>query len=168
MREIKFRAWLLKENKIVFVDSLHNNKGYGGALEIIINNPKFDPNIKDWVGENRPCDSYLNHSMDVHKERSGGDDFVLMQYTWLKDNNGVDIYDGDILNGWRKGSNSDREHTGTIQWQQEQAGWVIKCGKYIMEILSLAMSGDGIITQLDSFEIIGNIYETPELLNSQS
>jgi len=91
-------------------------------------------------------------------------DSKIMQFTGLIDKNGKEIYEGDILNGWRKGSNSDREYTGVIEWQQQQAGWIIKCGKFVMEILSLAMSGDGVNTQLDSFEVIGNIYETPELL----
>ena len=89
---------------------------------------------------------------------------TLQQFTGLLDKNGKEIYEGDVVNGWRKGSNSDMGYTGVIQWQQEQAGWIIKCGKYVMEILSLAMSGDGETTKLDSFEVIGNIYENPELL----
>ena len=97
---------------------------------------------------------------------SGYDCEIIMQFTGLKDRTGADIYEGDILSGYRKGSNSDIKYTGFIKWQTEQAGWIIECGKYVMEILSLAMSGDGINTNLDTFEVIGNIYQNPELLET--
>jgi hypothetical protein len=86
----------------------------------------------------------------------------------IQDSKGNEIYGNDILSGWKKGSNSDRGYTGYVFWQQEQAGWMIKCGKYNMEILSLAMSGwaggDHNIIQIDSFEIIGNTYENADLI----
>lgn len=93
------------------------------------------------------------------------------QFTGIQDMGAKQIYEGDILKGIKRGSNSDREYIGYVFWQQDQAGWMIRCGKYIMEILSLAMSGwageNGApnIFQLDGFEIIGNIHENPELVN---
>jgi uncharacterized phage protein (TIGR01671 family) len=90
--------------------------------------------------------------------------WVYLQFIGLQDKNGKDIYDGNVLKGMRVGSNSDREYTGVIEWRTEQAGWVIKCGKFVLEILSLAMSGDGQTTRLSGFEVIGNIQEHPELL----
>lgn len=83
----------------------------------------------------------------------------VMQFTGLQDSKGVDIYEGDVVNGVRTGSNSDRQYTGVLEWRTDQAGWVIKCGKFILEILSLAMSGDGESTRLNGFEVIGNIYQ---------
>ena len=141
-REIKFRV--IAKNKVVGYERIFNGQWEWMCLEL---NP--DNGIR-WVN-------------GTFK----GENLIRDEFTSLHDKNGKEIYEGDILNGWRKGSNSDREYTGIIEWQQQQAGWVIKCGKYIMEILSLAMSGDGIITQLDSFEVIGNIYENPELLNQK-
>jgi uncharacterized phage protein (TIGR01671 family) len=88
------------------------------------------------------------------------------QYIRLKDMYGNSIFSGDILSGVRKGSNSDKVYTGFVEWKDEQAGWMIHCGKYIMEILSLAMHGDETGTHLSSFSVIGNIYQNPELLNN--
>lgn len=89
----------------------------------------------------------------------------FMQSTGLKDKNEKEIYEGDIIEGFRKGSNSDRSYKGVIEWKQDQCGWVIHCGKYILEILSLATEGNDGQTILSSFQIIGNIYDNPELLN---
>lgn len=88
--------------------------------------------------------------------------FVHLQFIDLLDKNGKEIYEGDIVSGWRKGSNSDRSYTGILEWNIQQCGFVIRCGKFIMEILSLAMSGGEDSTRLDSFEVVGNIYETPK------
>lgn len=155
MREIKFRAWLLKENKMVFVDTISNNKGYGGALEIIINNPNFDPTKKKWEDENRPCDSYLNHSIQVHKDRNNGDDFVLMQYTDQKDNNVKDIYECDIL--------ESRFYKGIV---------VFDMGCFCMKIIKILSKENGgydigctpPLYEFNTLVIVGNIYENPELL----
>jgi len=163
MRDIKFRAWLLKENKMVIVDTISNNKGYGGALEIIIDNPLFDPTKKKWEDENRPCDSYLNHSIQVHKDRANGDDFILMQYTGLKDKNGKEIYEGDILKGLFAtggGGNSTKykefnfSFSCHISNSSSQFGIDMpkRYGSYRFH------------PYIHQCEIIGNIYEKPELL----
>ena len=145
MRDIKFRAWLLKENKMVIVDTISNNKGYGGALEIIIDNPLFDTTKKKWEDENRPCDSYLNHSIQVHKDRANGDDFILMQYTGLKDKNGAEIYERDIIN-------SIYFKNGIVEMWDFM--WVCNSNESLHTFR----------TATHSFEVIGNIYENPELL----
>lgn len=90
--------------------------------------------------------------------------YEVMQFIGLKDNIGREIYEGDILTGVRKGSNSDKVYTGCVEWQTQQCGYVIRCGKFLLEILSLAMHGDETGTHLSGFSVIGNIYENPELL----
>lgn len=74
--------------------------------------------------------------------------FILMQYTGLKAKNGKEIYEGDI-GKWPSGN------TNVITWSEDKASFSAvngkgKGGRY------------GIVTSL--IEIIGNIYENPELL----
>ena len=82
---------------------------------------------------------------------SGGKECIVQQYTSLKDKNGVDIYEGDIVK-----ATSD---------QYENENFV---GKVIFDegcFLTWVNTNDirGIWGEGD-IEVIGNIFETPELL----
>lgn len=73
---------------------------------------------------------------------------ILMQYTGLKDKNGKEIYEGDIL----------KEH-GIVAWNDEGHRW---------SAIDLKWNDRKEWHDLDyltsPFEIIGNIYENPELI----
>ena len=78
------------------------------------------------------------------------DDFIVEQYTDLKDKNGEEIYENDIL---EDGSGEPLEY------------WVVRFedGKFIGS--TQGVNED--IFELTDLEIIGNIHENPELLEEK-
>ena len=78
------------------------------------------------------------------------DELELMQFTGLKDKNGIPIFEGDIMAG------SDHAHFGEVKWNQTEARWKM----YIKEEKSFGLE----YGHARLIEIIGNIYENPELL----
>lgn len=102
------KAYLIKEKKIVFVDTIHWNKGCGGALEVYINNPKFlierdvidinagIPDAED-VFLNPPFFTYINHVLEGHLKETPHE-FILLRPIERKDKDGLDVYEGDIVN----------------------------------------------------------------------
>ena len=132
MREIKFRAWLKKEKRLIEVSEINFERG---ILSIPVN---------------EECYSIVKSFEDIE----------LMQYTGLKDKNGKEIYEGDIL----KIKYLEEEHYRTTTEEYERID--IVNNTLFGEILS------GYYESVDdehkrSIEVIGNIHENPELLESE-
>ncbi len=119
MREIKFRLWDNVGKEMRFVNQIH----FRGGLP-----------YKVRCGVDFVCE---------------GMDILLMQHTGLKDKNGVEIYEGDVLkHTWDFGTGEVPVKT-LIQWDVRISGWSF-------------FSSSGFDST--KTEIIGNIYENPELL----
>lgn len=76
------------------------------------------------------------------------DRFILQQYTGLKDKNGKEIYEGDIVKGEYR----------TYQIEYTGAAFRLKTtDDSLPDLLP-------VLENTDRIEVIGNIYENPELL----
>lgn len=89
---------------------------------------------------------------------SVGRNFELMQYTGLKDANGVDIYEGDIVKMWYAPMATCNGFIESVD-----GCFVFNTKQATPNIASLfACAND----YGNSLSVIGNIYQNPELLNS--
>lgn len=91
-------------------------------------------------------------------------DIKLMQSTGLKDKNGKEIFDGDIVRTTRFLGRAD-EIGGFYEYEKDYVGvvkvlegsWVIDTGIVAVRLWS----------EIDESEVLGNIYENPELLEDE-
>jgi uncharacterized phage protein (TIGR01671 family) len=107
--------------------------------------------------------------------------FIVMQYTGLTDKNGKEIYEEDICKGWCKEQQKDGGYELVEQVYGGRGGFTL-FGKPMQEfttqddnlsIRNLMWCDRGHFATPDTYweikdvEIIGNIYENPELLTKK-
>ena len=127
MREIKYR---------VFDKGKKDDKSYNERMS----KPFFL--FEEWV-------SFDDGDMIPIQFIKDGDRFCAMQHTGLKDKNGVEIYEGDLI---RFGENKN----------PTEVRYCVETGSYVL------FFKDGSTVDLFNreyaYEVIGNIYENEELL----
>ena len=159
MREIKFRAWWQHDK--------YNPDGamYGvGAVDWT--KPDFGEPERELC--QHPTQVALvdyPYEVGTYQKLGWNENCTLMQYTGLKDKNGVEIYEGDVI---RAKHDDGRYDIGNIVYGSKGAF-----------CLHLSNVGTGIKTPLLNyihgimfaefdFEVIGNIYEHSHLLEANN
>ena len=87
-------------------------------------------------------------------------DFILMQSTGIKDKNGKEIFEGDVV----KYEVDRYTYTEEVAYDKNFAGFGVKDAdaNIIFTVGELAEDID-----LSSLEVVGSIYENPELLEEE-
>ena len=88
------------------------------------------------------------------EDKRNGEDVILMQSTGLKDKNGKEIFEGDILYGY-----AGEDFWEIVEFDTEEGKWIRKDIWYNSK---LCLSENN-----EFMEIVGNIYENPELLEAE-
>ena len=123
-RQLKFRAWDTVARKFTYPD-----KGYQGHYVLTLNG-------EFWNLQNG----------------SGGDEYVVQQWTGLNDSKGNEIYEGDIISYLQHLFNASPDKypvkTKEVKWKNMKGCWNVY----------ESQAGE------DNLEVIGNIFENSELL----
>lgn len=149
MREIKFRAWDTTKNKMFYGD---NVVAYG------------DDTFAIFYESNNPCTGCA----------------YLMQFTGLLDKNGNEIFEGDIVKSVVNYNDDGQgiflicfyngiffakrcfDDDGEANYQLSDAEYYFDEGRFINESPSLFE----LIQEDEIIEVVGNIYQNPELLTT--
>lgn len=126
MREIKFRAWNISQKRFIPISSICFD---GGEAKVITNGSE-------------------PHRYPLE---CPADENILMQATGLRDKNGVEIYEGDILK-------TATDKPMVVGWSERFASFVIHREGWAFQ------HWFGEACDPKDCEIIGNIHQNPELL----
>ena len=146
MREIKFRAWNLTENRFLTTEELIYRIEVEAKRQL-----RLDNNLISLGGKPDPSD-----------------EIIFQQYTGLKDKNGVEVYEGDIV--------EYRRERGLVDFNDRNYGEVLGWNLLLYQYVPLQKERwfyqekeqDGQLPAIEfyygcppdkSWEVVGNIFE---------
>lgn len=145
MRELKFRAWDKDTKCMVEVDSIHLPLGKPSGKDITVYNQELE--CYEWVYN-----------------------YELMQNTGLIDTEGKEIYEGDIIKEkyYAYSNKPPSKSYGIIKRENKNCNLYIEFNfqdRYEGEVFW--NKNELYINKACEYEVIGNIYENPELLEGR-
>ena len=114
----------------------------------------WDKVNREMIPWNRLLNGYNLRNVFMRPEMCG---LILMQYTGLKDKNGVEIYEGDIVETVYNGE----VFAGVVVYDLSEVDFKITDGKEKYGRNFQYLAGN------DENEVIGNIYENKDLLEEK-
>jgi uncharacterized phage protein (TIGR01671 family) len=164
-RDLKFRAW---------------------TGEVMVSLPLAGLQYFDFEGSyvlSFAVDAYTGfwgHECYESASKQAGE-YPLMQYTGLKDKNGKEIYEGDIIQYKKEGSSRRWDHDrfatsnkiGKATVKYDNGSFFIDGPVFIRlhQLLYYVDHGSHMhgewVDKYSDFEVVGNIYENPELFQNE-
>lgn len=137
MREIKFRAWD-ETNKIMYDDEIAFISNFDKVYSFfeIITKEQFQ------TCADGCCTDFKYEKIVVEKG-------FLMQFTGLLDRNGKEIYEGDIV---------------ICYFAQNEDGTIPRTVPFVVDNMLDFYHNDLLEESSHTYEILGNVYQNPELL----
>ena len=147
-REIKFRGWDPKNNLMAYnLQDMYD----------MMYHPDFGLSEEDF---------WRSDFSRAYFGQYQGSEIILMQYTGLKDKNGREIYEGDIINlSWShpspEGTQTYDNGNWEVIWRDDR--WNLRRGERIYD------EGDPEDGEIywEDVAVIGNIYQYPHLLEGK-
>lgn len=139
-KPIEFRAWVPQF------------ESYGEVLDIHFSEEGLPDIIEVFVDGS-------NHHLNASE-------VIIEQYVGLKDKNGKEVCEGDIVEQFVcgihqfKGKKCGRRTIWEVRWNKKEC-----C--FELHYLSGSLFGDSMMSDGDEYEVIGNIHENSELLGGE-
>ena len=141
MREIRFRAWDRKRKEMFIVHEIHFDK-ISGVITYVSGYGETDKDGTAFYGGGE-----RGYAKALR--------YVLQEFTGLRDKNGKEIYEGDIL---RRPGYAEGLSDYIVGFER---------GHFTLQHTKTAYNQLGIWNIADTTEVVGNIHENPELLTKE-
>ena len=158
MRDIEFRVWDVEDKVFCYINELifYTGDSQSRMLDGI---PKYCGTLSSISGnfykQGKNTHPIYKHNLDLNLKR-----YVIQQYIGVKDKNNNKIYDGDIVkiksyDDWD--DNDGYDVFLEVAWSKISNGW----RGFTKKMNRDTSSGNGMPNPI---ELLGNIYQNPELL----
>lgn len=162
MRELKFRVWLPEHATFIFpqfiyphiCDFIRGNDNY--VIGQLVPYFKYEKGLK--FDARFVYSNFDKNQMGEVNDYIDDIEHVIQQYTGLKDKNGKEIYEGDIVQ-YNVGS-SYENMSFIVQWSGDSLGYILQSQSG--DVLTNSWTPNG--NRFNFIKLKGNLFETPELL----